>query len=104
MSNVHRTSTISSIKPLNSHEHGVELDFIGTSDDSHSIISNTSSSHGKHNSIRDYFRKVVKIFDCLNVEHRGIERVLPEDRNDSTIINTAMMWVRDLLVNLNRTD
>jgi hypothetical protein len=41
------------------------------------------------------FKKIVKRFDCLNVEKRGIERILPEDRTDSTTINTAMIWVRN---------
>jgi hypothetical protein len=46
------------------------------------------------------FQKFVKKLDFINVEQRGIERILPEDRTDSTIINTAMIWVRHLLANL----
>jgi hypothetical protein len=95
----HRTTTISSIVPLASNEDGVELSYIDTSNDHHSIGSNTNSSHGKiSNSITSHFQKIVKKFDCLNVEERGIERILAEDRTDSTIINTAMIWVRNRLV------
>jgi hypothetical protein len=40
------------------------------------------------------FKNLLKIFDLINVEERGIDRILPEERTDSTILNTAMIWVR----------
>jgi hypothetical protein len=91
------TSRIFSIGSIASNEDEVELGYIDTSNDNQNIGSNTSSSHGKSNPIMSPFEKIVKKFDCLNVEKRGIERVLPEDRTDLTIINTAMIWVRNLL-------
>ncbi len=98
MSDGHHTSTVSFIVPLAANEYGVELNDIRRSSDNDSIGSNTSSSHGKHNSVVKRFQKIVNKFDCLNVETRGIERVSPDDRTDSTIINTAMIWVRNLFV------
>ncbi|CAF1527219.1 unnamed protein product, partial [Adineta ricciae] len=35
----------------------------------------------------------LKKFSCFKVETRGSDRILPEDRTDSTIINTALMWM-----------
>ena len=98
MRDVHCTSTIPSSIPSSSNEHEVELSYVGTSTDNYSIGSNTSSSHGKYNSITRCFQKIVKKMDCLNIEKRGIERISPEDRTDSKIINTAMIWVRNLLL------
>jgi hypothetical protein len=94
----HRKATISSIVPLTFNEHGVELNYIRRNGDNYSISSNTSSSHGKNNNTTSRFQKIVEKFDCLHVEKRGIERISPEDRTDSTIINTAMIWVRNRLV------
>jgi hypothetical protein len=84
--------------PGASNEHAVELNYIRTSSDNASIGSNTSSSHKKYNSIMSRLQEIVKKVDCLNVEQRGIDRVLPEDRTDSRIINTGMMWVSNLLI------
>ncbi|CAF3279993.1 unnamed protein product [Rotaria sp. Silwood2] len=56
------------------------------------IDSNKISSHEKCNSIKNWWHKATKIFACLNVEERGIERISSEDRTDVTIINTAMIW------------
>ncbi len=98
MSDRHHSESISSIVPGVPNEHAVELNYIGTNSDNHSIGSNTSSSHRKCNSIMSRFQKIVKKVDCLNVEKRGIDRVLPEDRTDSRIINTGMIWVRNLLI------
>jgi hypothetical protein len=67
--------------------------------DEYNIQLSTSSAYEERNSILKRFQKIVKKFDCLNVETRGIERILPEDRNDSTTINTAMIWVRNLFHN-----
>ncbi|CAF1407601.1 unnamed protein product [Adineta steineri] len=95
----HRTATISSIVPLTSDEHEVELHSIRRNSDNQSINSNTGSSHGKSNSNdKSRWKKFLKKFDFLNVEKRGIQRVLPEDRNDSTIINTAMIWVSSNMI------
>jgi hypothetical protein len=98
MSDGHHSEIISSIVPGASNEHAVELNYISTNSDNHSIDSNTSSSHRKGNFIMSRFQEIVKKVDTLNVEKRGIDRVLPEDRTDSRIINTGMIWVIDLLI------
>jgi len=98
MSDRHHSAIISSTVPGASNEHVVELNYIRTNSDNHSIGSNTSSSHRKCNSIMSRFQEIVKKVDCLHVEKRGIDRVLPEDRTDSRIINTGMIWVRKLLM------
>ncbi|CAF3377448.1 unnamed protein product [Rotaria sp. Silwood1] len=98
MLNDHRIPTVSSIVSLASNEHEIELDSTRTHNDNQSIGSNTSSSRRKCNSIMNYFHKISKRFACLNVEKRGIERILPEDRTDPTIINTAIIWVSANLI------
>ncbi len=98
MSDPDPTTIVSSIVPVASNEHEIEHSDIRTSGDDDSIGSNTSSSHKKSNSIMNRFQKIVKKFDFINVEGRGIERILPEDRTDSTIINTGMLWVRNLFI------
>ncbi len=86
--------------PPYSNEYAIQLSDTYTSSNKHNIDSDTSSSCEKSNSVMKNFKKIVKRFDCLNVEKRGIERILPEDRTDSTTINTAMIWVRNRLINL----
>ena len=76
------SNNIFDVVPSGSNEYGIELD--------------TTSADEEDKSILKHFQKIVKKFDCLRVETRGIERILPEDRNDSTTINTAMIWVRNL--------
>jgi hypothetical protein len=93
MSSGYRPSTISSIIPLASNEHGVELNYIRSNTDNSSIKSNTSLSSVISNSINNFYRKIRKKLDYLNVEERGIDRVLSQDRTDLTILNTAMIWV-----------
>ncbi len=82
--------------PLATNEHGVELSYIPMDGDNSSIRSNKNSLHDKCNSMSGYFEKIVKKISCFNVEKRGIERISPEDRTDSTIINTGMIWVRNI--------
>jgi hypothetical protein len=94
MADDHHTTTIYTIEPSTSDKHEVELDDIGMSNVNDSAESNTNSSPRKCNFITRHFQKIVRKFDYLNVEKRGIERISAEDRNDSTIINTAMIWVR----------
>ncbi len=89
------TSKRSSIMSIASNENGVELSYIDKSNDKQNIGSDTNLSHEKSNGIMSPFQKIVKKLDCLKVEKRGVERILPEDRTDSTIINTAMIWVRN---------
>ena len=96
ISNVHYAARISSIVASDSNEHAVELYSIERTSDNHSIESKRSFSHERSNSVPSRFQTIVKNFDFLNVEKRGIERVSPNDRTDSTIINTAMIWVRSL--------
>ena len=91
----HRTATISSIVPFASDQYGVELHTFDGNSNNHSSGSNKSSSDAKPNSITKRFQKIVGKFDFLKVEKRGIDRILPEDRTDSAIINTAMIWVRN---------
>jgi hypothetical protein len=86
------SNNILGIVPSSSNEYGIELS------DKYNIELNTTSSYGKRNSIMKHFQKIVNKFDGLNIEKRGIERVLPEDRNDSTIMNTAMIWVRNRFI------
>ncbi len=93
MSDGHGAPTIYWIVPLTSNQHGTELSSICRNNDNQTIPLNRSSSHDESNTVRSRFQKIVKKFDFLNVEQRGIERVLPEDRTDSKIINTAMIWV-----------
>ncbi len=88
-------SRISSNASPASDKNRIELSYIDTKCDNQNIDSNkTNSMYEKSNSIMISFQRILKKFDCLHVEKRGIERVLPEDRTDFTIINTAMIWVR----------
>ena len=34
--------------------------------------------------------------DFIDVEQRGIERILPEERTDRTILDTTMIWVKEI--------
>ncbi len=83
---------------LTANAQETELDLIGIVNYSYSSGLNESVSPEKSNSTLNRFQKILRRFDCLNIEQRGIERVLREDRTDSTIINTAMMWVRNRIV------
>jgi len=86
------------VTSLSSNDNRIELSYISRINDNYSIRSNQSYSRGKSNSIKNYFQKIIKKLDCLHLEKRGIERVSPEDRTDPTIINTAMIWVTNLLL------
>ncbi|CAF3126609.1 unnamed protein product [Rotaria sp. Silwood2] len=86
--------TESSMRYLTSINQDIELNDIPTNiGEQQCIDSNKISSHEKCNSIKNWWHKATKIFACLNVEERGIERISSEDRTDVTIINTAMIWV-----------
>ncbi len=93
MSDGYRSQEINSTTPLIDKEYGNELTPIRRNDDNHSIAPNDISSDENSNSIRSRFRKIFKKPDYLHVETRGIERVLPEDRTDLKIIDTALLWV-----------
>jgi hypothetical protein len=60
--------------------------------------SNQNCSHEKSNCVMSCFKNLLKMFKLINVEERGIDRILPEERTDSTILNTAMIWVTHLFV------
>jgi len=97
MSDGYRSQEINLTTPLIDKEYGNELTPIRRDDDNHSIAANDISSYENSNSIRSIFGKIVKKFDYLHIETRGIERVLPEDRTDLKIIDTALLWVTYIL-------
>ncbi|CAF3957990.1 unnamed protein product [Adineta steineri] len=93
MSNGSRTTTISSIAPLTTNDYGDEINSLHKNSTDHIVTLTRNSSHGKSNSICSRLAKVVQKYNFVNVEERGIERVLPQHRTDSKIINTGMIWV-----------
>ncbi|CAF1275706.1 unnamed protein product [Rotaria sp. Silwood1] len=94
MSQNHRIVTVSSMRHLASIDQDIELNNTPTNiGETQCIDSNKISSCEKCNSVTNWYHKTAKIFACLNIEERGIERVPSEDRTDLTIINTAMIWV-----------
>jgi hypothetical protein len=93
-----RTSTISSIVPLTSNEYGVELGSIRRNSDNQNVDFNKCSSDEKSNNVSHRFKKILKQFYSMNVEKRGIERISAEDRTDSNVINTGMIWVRNIFI------
>jgi hypothetical protein len=88
----HRPSITSSTVPLISTEDGIELNPIRN--DYHSIDSDRNSSQGKADSVGSRLQQILTKAWLFNVEERGIERILPENRTDSRIFNTAMIWVK----------
>ena len=88
----HLTSTIFPVVPLTSNEYGIELNSIRKHSDNQNVDSNEKS-----NPTTNRFLNILKKIYSTNVETRGIERVSSEDRTDSKIINTAMIWVRSIL-------
>jgi len=97
MSDGYRSQEINSTTPLIDKEYASELTPILRNDDNHSIAPNDISSYENSNFIRSRFDKIFKKFDYLDVETRGIERVLPEDRTDLKIIDTTWLWVTYIL-------
>jgi hypothetical protein len=93
-----RTSTISSIVDLASNEYGVELSSIRRNSDNQNVDFNKCSSDEKSNHVTHRFKKILKQFYSMNVEKRGIERISAEDRTDSNVINTGMIWVRNIFI------
>jgi hypothetical protein len=91
-------STVSSIIPVPSNEYKVELKSIRRNNNNDRIHSNKISSHEKSNNVTNRFKKILKQFYSMTVEERGIERISTEDRTDSKVINTAMIWVRNIFI------
>ncbi|UJR11219.1 hypothetical protein I4U23_015400 [Adineta vaga] len=83
------TSTIFPIVSSISKNYEIELTGIRLNKNDH-IMSSNSNITGEKCSL---IMRTLKKFDCLNVETLGSDRILPENRTDSTIINTAMMWM-----------
>lgn len=95
----HHVLTISSMMPIVSTECATELDSTATNNNRHcSIESNKNISYGKCNIVTKWFHRLLRMFACLNIEERGSEPVSSEDRTDAAIINTAMIWVRRLII------
>ena len=91
-----RSGTVSSVTYSTADEHEVEFNYVRTSDKNQSTDSDISFHRGRCHSIIGCLEKIEKKLSCFHVERRGIERISPEDRVNPTIINTAMIWVRNL--------
>ncbi len=90
------TTTVPACLPLPSNEYGVEFNYISTDSNNDHIDSNRPSFHTKCDTAISRIEKFMKKNSHFHVEKRGIERISPEDRTDLTILNTAMIWVRNL--------
>jgi hypothetical protein len=93
-----RTSTVSSIVPLTSNEYGIELSSIRRNSDNQNVDFNKCSSDEKSKHVTHRFKENLKQFYSMTVEKRGIERISTEDRTDTKVINTAMIWVRNIFI------
>ncbi|CAF0757942.1 unnamed protein product [Adineta steineri] len=92
MQNNLQISTIFPAESLVSNQHEVELSGIRMNNDNYTIKSKRSLSCGKCNWFTKFLNTMLKKYNCIDVETRGIERILSEDRTDCKTINIAMMW------------
>ncbi|CAF0804903.1 unnamed protein product [Adineta steineri] len=92
MQNNLQISTIFPAESLVSNQHEVELSGIRMNNDNYTINSKRSLSYGKCNWFTKFLNMMLKKYNCIDVETRGIERILSEDRTDCKTINIAMMW------------
>ena len=77
----------SSTMPLISNDNEIQLD----RNKDYQSIQNSSSSSLNSNSNR--LKKILNTLDYMHAEQRGIQRVLPSERTDSSILNTSIIWV-----------
>ncbi|CAF0713109.1 unnamed protein product [Adineta steineri] len=92
MQNNLQISTIFPAESLVSNQHEVELSGIRMNNDNYTINSKRSLSCGKCNWFTKFLNMMLKKYNCIDVETRGIERILSEERTDCKTINIAMMW------------
>lgn len=82
--------------PSTLREADINFDLTRSTNNYSSNDSNTRFIDKKNNCITGCFQKIMKLLAYLNIEERGVERISPEDRTDTTIINTAIIWVTKL--------
>ncbi|CAF0939628.1 unnamed protein product [Adineta steineri] len=92
MQNNLHISTIFPVESLVSNQYEVELNDIRMNHDNYTINSTTNLSCGKFKSFTKFLKTMLKKYNCIDIETRGIERILSEERTDCKTINIAMMW------------
>ncbi|CAF1428844.1 unnamed protein product [Adineta ricciae] len=76
--------------PLISNDDEMQINPLGQNKDYRSIQNSSSSSL---NSNSNRLKKFLNTLDYVHAEQRGIQRVLPSERTDSSVLNTSIIWI-----------